>query len=165
HPLAAPLASLRLSPAWCDAGTLPVAGARRRDDEDQGVARQIPGLLRRLLPQAVVALAGQLLLARRQEGDRPGHHRRPLRAGAGTVDRLPGGVDDGTRLPRRIRASRQLAVRVAPAVRAVRASVHQLPPPVLAAAPGPAGAAVVLGLAGVLRSRAHQRLGAAAISP
>ena len=88
-------------------------------------------------------------------------HQRPVRPGARTVDRLSGRVDDGARLPRRVRQARQRAVHLAAAVRAVHAAVLQLPQAVLAAAPGPARAAVVLGLAGVLQPRAHLRVGAA----
>ena len=115
---------------------------------------RIPRLLRRRLPEGPVPLAGQLLLQGRQEGDRPGDHRRPHRAGARTVDRLPGRLDDGARLPGRVRPARQRALRLAAAVPAVPAAVLRLPPAVLAAAPRPARAALLLGLAGVLQPRA-----------
>ena len=73
-------------------------------------------------------------------------------------------VDDGARLPRRVRPARERALHLAAAVRAVPAAVLQLPPAVLAAAPRPARAAVVLGLARVLQPRAHLRVGAAGLS-
>ena len=63
--------------------------------------------------------------------------------------------------PGRVRPARQRALHLAAAVPAVRAAVLRLPPAVLAAAPRPARAAVVLGLARVLQPRAHLRLGAA----
>ena len=43
-------------------------------------------------------------------GDRPGADRRPHRRGAGGLDRRPGRVDDGPRLPGRVRAQGQLAL-------------------------------------------------------
>src|SRR6202040_3365843 len=86
------------------------------------------------------------------------------RACARTVDGLPSGMDDGSRLPRRVRASRQRAVHLAAAVCALHPAVLQLPPALLAAAPRPARAAVVLGVAGVLQPRAHLPVGAARLS-
>ena len=83
----------------------------------KAVRAEIPRLLRRRVPEAPLPLAGQLLLQERQEGDRAGDHRRPLRARARTVDGLPGRVDDGARLHGRVRAPRQRAVHLAAAVR------------------------------------------------
>ena len=76
------------------------SGDRGRASQDARRSREIPGLLRGGLPEVPVPLAGELLLAQRPEGDRAGDHRRPVRTGARTVDRLSGGVDDGARLPR-----------------------------------------------------------------
>ena len=82
------------------------------------------------------------------------------------MDRLPGRVDDGARLPGRVRPARQRAVRVAAAVPAVPGAVPPLAAAavrplaarrrrLVAAAPRPAGAARVLDLAGVLQPRAR----------
>ena len=78
-----------------------------------------------------------------------------------TVDRLPGRVDDGARLSRRVRQARQRAVHLAAAVPPVHPAVLRLPPALLAAAPRPARAAVLLGLARLLQPRPHLRLGSA----
>src|SRR5205823_13473481 len=53
------------------------------------------------------------------------------------------------------------AVCLAAAVRAVPTALLQLPPSLFAAAPGPARAAVVLGVAGLLQPRTHLRVRAA----
>ncbi len=53
--------------------------------------------------------------------------RRLLRPGARTVDRLPGRLDDGARLPGRVRRARQRAVRLAAAVPAVPRSRSSTP--------------------------------------
>ena len=58
---------------------------------------------------------------RAAQGDRPGPHRRPQRRAS--LEAWTGykvAVDDGARLPRRVRAQGQRAVRVDPAARAVR---------------------------------------------
>ena len=103
-----PAAACRRTRCWRSPNGSP-KGQRR--------ARRIPGLLRRRIPEARLPLAGQLLLEGRQEGDRAGPDRRPVRAGARTVDGVPGRVDDGARLPGRVRPPRQRALCVAAAVR------------------------------------------------
>ncbi len=92
-----------------------------------------------------------------------GAHRRPQRPGAGSVERIPGRLDDGARLHGRLRRARQRALHLAAAVPAVHAPVRRLPPAAVAAAPRPAGAAVALGLAGVLQPRQHLGLGSAGL--
>ena len=94
----------------------------------------------------------------REQGDRAGRRRRPQRPGARELDGLQGRVDDGARLRRRVRADRQRAVDLAPAVPAVPAAVRA--PAVAAAAPRPAGAARVLGLA----TRSSRRRGSTSAS-
>ena len=140
-----------------------VLAIANRLPEMRAPAPRIPRLVRRCLPEGRVPVAGQLLHTGRQEGDRPRDHRRPRRARRRTVDRLPGRVDDGARLPGRVREARERVVHMAAAVRAVRAAVRQLPPAVLAAAPRPARAALVLGVARVLQPRPHLRVRAARI--
>ena len=57
---------------------------------------------------------------------RPGAGRRPQRRRARAVDRRPGGLDDGARLPGRLRAQAERAVRLDPAVRALPRPVRRL---------------------------------------
>ena len=102
-------------------------------------APQRPGRLRQRLREVRLALAGQLLRTQRQEdeGDRPDLRQRRHRQGHRGVDRPAGRVDDGARLPGRLRAQGQLAVRVDraddPLPRAVRrsapAAAHAPPRP------------------------------------
>ncbi len=111
-------------------------------------------------------MAGQLVLARPEwPGAGPGVRRGQHRPGHSGLDRLPGGMDDGPRLPGRIRAAGECHVRVDPAVRAVHRAVLAIAAPAgappVAAAPGSADAARLLGLAGVLQPRRDRALGAA----
>ena len=74
------------------------------------------------------------------------------------VDRRAGGVADGARLPRPVRALGQRALGLDRPVRAVRAPVR--PPAAAAAAPRPGRAAGLLGLLRVLRRGGPRRVGA-----
>ena len=134
---------------------------RRPSAEDARAPRRIPGFIQRRLPEARVPLAGELLHARRQEGDRPGGDRRHVRPRARTVDGLPGGVVDGARLPGGVRTARQRPLHLAAPVRAVLPALLRLPPAAVAAAPRPARAAVVLGVARLLQPRRDLQIGAA----
>ena len=140
--------------------------ARRPRREGAARAARVPGRDARGLPQGRRPLAGLLL---RQDatrcaaqGDRAGARRRPPRARARGVDRLPGAVVDGARLSRRVRADRQRPVGLDPAGRAVRGAV---PAPAVGDAPArPARAERVLGVAGVLQRRADRRVRPARLS-
>src|SRR5581483_10184186 len=71
-----------------------------------------------------------------------------------------GGLGDGARDPGRVRREgTELGPRLARVLRDLPARARRLPAPVLAQEPRPAGAALVLGLALVLRPRAdlHER--------
>src|SRR5439155_9695061 len=83
---------------------------------------------------------------------------------ARTVDRLPGCLDNGARLPGRVWQARERPLHLAAAVPAVRDPLHRPAQTVLPAAPRPARAALLLDLARLLQSRAHLRVGAAGIS-
>ena len=75
-----------------------------RGAEDRARQTRAPRLLPDRVHEGHDAVAGVALHRSDRRGDRPGDDRRRDRRGAGGVDRLPGAVDDGARLRRRVRA-------------------------------------------------------------
>ena len=146
--------------------TTPPAGYRLNAKQVLAIASRSPAVKAELRrhPHAVPyeytkgypGVAGQLVLrSEARAGADPGLRRRPDRQGHAGVDRLSGGLDDGARLPRRVRAQRQRLVHLDPALHRVRRAVHSLAPAADAVAPRSADAARVLDLAGVLQPRAR----------
>ena len=82
-----------------------------------------PRSYRARVPRAAVALAGVAVRVAGGRGAGAGARRRPQRPGAGGVDRGPGAVADGARLPGLLRPGGEHVVDLDRAVRAVRAAV------------------------------------------
>ena len=150
----------RVAAAGPEAERQPGDRAGRPGGEDRQGPARVPGIDAARVPQGDRPVAGLLLRqaspAREAgQGDRPGAAAGLQRRGARVLDRVPGRVDDGARLPGRLRAQGERAVRVDPAVPAVPVAV---PAPAAAdAASGPAGAAGVLDLLRVLLGGQHRR--------
>jgi hypothetical protein len=122
--------------------------------------------------QGAASLAGVLLhrsaprpASLGAQGDRAGADRRPQRSGAGVMERLPGGLDDGPGLSGRLRPQGQRAVRLAPTVGAVRGSLRRSPPAAVDATSRSPRTGQLLGIAGVLQPWGHRGLGPAGVSP
>ena len=140
----------------------PGAGDRLAQPGRQGRAAPPSARGRLRVHEGLPGMAGQLVLrSEARAGVAPGLRRRPDRRGHPDLDRLSGRLDDGPRLPRRVRPQRQRLVHLDPAVHPVRGALLPLAPAADAAASRSADAARVLDLAGVLQPRQDRALGPA----